>query len=1271
MRQRAGWLAAPAVGIALVVLLLACGAARAGDMRDPRLDQALELADQGRFADAAPLVGAALDDAADDTARWSAQETIATLAHLEGRDADALPLLSGLVASGEALFGAESPMLVPALRMLAATQGNLGDDAAATRTMLRTLRLTRVAAQAGEGQHGDLLVALSDMARAMLDAGDNMAAATLAADLAIQAYDGGPDGEAAGQEAQMLRALAHLRMGRPVDAASFALPVWRSGDAMAPDALELSAVLDDEFAASAEAEAGPEPDAEAVLNGWIASAADVAAAREARVSATSTGLEPMMAALGRGDAVAADGAARAAFDLVETDDPVAVTAYFALMTGTMNAGRPDLAAAWAFRLAGMPQGYLAGLAWDPGPRMREIADWLLSEGRSREAVAMAETALELAGLRGAAGGVDVQRLLTALGAASRETGDAAKAEDALTRAVALGDGGAHDPDRVRATLQALGDLALFLSDAGRADEAMKVFDRASALLDASPVGAESAAWVYLLGDYAPMLIASGDAARARALGDRAVGAARAEAGPTSRAMALALEQRTRIELGAGDAAAAQGSADQAVAAAAGDPAVTPAERDRLTVLAATARMQAGDTAGGAAMLARLGDTGAGGSVAVAGALAQAAVAEANAGDAAGARAMLAAAIAAVAADSPLQPYLTATDGALALILGDLEGAIADFRRATAALTQPDRRDEPRARDHLPLHVDAALRLAAAAEGTAGGASALNLATEAFQVAQRVNDIAAGAALGRAAARFRTTAPGAATLAREAEDAERAVAGARDAMLARVAEGADVTAERATLDSARARLLDVNDALAGAFPEYRAFADPRPLDLVATMRLLRPDEVLVLYATSDMGGIGGAESGVAMALTSDGYLWAPLPPRARVAAMTAALRCAAALTDARCGSAAKGTRGSFALDDGAADGADDGTNGFDYQAAQDAYAALLSPLEAALKGKTSLIVVPDRTLAAMPFHLMLTAPAGPGTSPRDAPWLIRRMSVAIAPSVASLAALRAGGARGSGASLAFLGVGDPLIGAARSGALPADCGGGRGQMLYAAALDAPSVILARGGSAGATVADLPALPDTRCELTATAAHFGTGARLLLEGDATEAGIKAMSASGDLARYRVLSFATHGLVAGELGASDAGLVLTPPAAPSADDDGILTSEEIAGLRLDADFILLSACNTASGSRGSNESLSGLASAFFLAGARSLLVSHWPVYSDAATRLTTGMFDALAADPGIDRAEALRRSMLAILDDPASDATRLQPAYWGPFVLVGGAG
>ena len=134
------------------------------------------------------------------------------------------------------------------------------------------------------------------------------------------------------------------------------------------------------------------------------------------------------------------------------------------------------------------------------------------------------------------------------------------------------------------------------------------------------------------------------------------------------------------------------------------------------------------------------------------------------------------------------------------------------------------------------------------------------------------------------------------------------------------------------------------------------------------------------------------------------------------------------------------------------------------------------------------------------------------------------------------------------------------------------------------------------------------------------------------------LKRLNATNGLAGYRTLHFATHGLLAGEtetLGSgAEPALLLTPPSTASEADDGLLTASEVAQLKLDAEWVVLSACNTASADKGGGEALSGLARAFFYAGARALLVSHWYVDSDAAVKLVTSAFSALQRDPAIGR-------------------------------------
>jgi CHAT domain-containing protein len=199
---------------------------------------------------------------------------------------------------------------------------------------------------------------------------------------------------------------------------------------------------------------------------------------------------------------------------------------------------------------------------------------------------------------------------------------------------------------------------------------------------------------------------------------------------------------------------------------------------------------------------------------------------------------------------------------------------------------------------------------------------------------------------------------------------------------------------------------------------------------------------------------------------------------------------------------------------------------------------------------------------------------------------------------------------------------------------------------------------------------PPLPETSDELCDVARRLGAGdADVWLGARATETAVKNLSARGILDDYATLHFATHGLVAGTFkGMAEPALMLTPPSAASVEDDGLLTASEVTQLKLDADWVVLSACNTAAGGAEGAEALSGLARAFFYAGARSLLVTHWEVESAAAVALTTKAFTAAQKAPGIGRAEALRQSMLALIADPGSGGRNAHPSVWAPFVLVG---
>ena len=309
------------------------------------------------------------------------------------------------------------------------------------------------------------------------------------------------------------------------------------------------------------------------------------------------------------------------------------------------------------------------------------------------------------------------------------------------------------------------------------------------------------------------------------------------------------------------------------------------------------------------------------------------------------------------------------------------------------------------------------------------------------------------------------------------------------------------------------------------------------------------------------------------------------------------------------------------------------------------------------------------------------PLGTLADYRNAAWLGARQPITVLPSVASLKALRQF-AKASRASKAYLGVGNPLLdgpqddprwGAhykkqAEAARAKQQCPRTLPQRIAQAAARplAGFAKLFRGAQTDIEeVRRWTPLPETADELCEVGRRLGVPeSEILLGQRATEAALKDLSDKGRLTDYAILHFATHGALTGQVqGSAEPGLILTPPAKGTSDaaalerDDGFLTASEIATLKLDADWVILSACNTAAGggqtdagaSGETAEPMSGMARAFFYAGARTLLVSHWEVGSDAAVKLTTKAFAELKSSPAIGRAEAFRRS------DARSDCER----------------
>ncbi|WP_336980695.1 CHAT domain-containing tetratricopeptide repeat protein [Altererythrobacter fulvus] len=285
-----------------------------------------------------------------------------------------------------------------------------------------------------------------------------------------------------------------------------------------------------------------------------------------------------------------------------------------------------------------------------------------------------------------------------------------------------------------------------------------------------------------------------------------------------------------------------------------------------------------------------------------------------------------------------------------------------------------------------------------------------------------------------------------------------------------------------------------------------------------------------------------------------------------------------------------------------------------------------------------------TLAYVPFSLMLTSEYKGGL--QKAPWLLRKASFQVVGNL-SLFGRRPGQVSGS-RELAFAGIG----GAEMPSAEPA-----------ATAKEGVALagLFRSGRPVLNSIAELPPLPNAAGELQAIAdALPGSDDVLLLGPDAAEENFKAR----DLSKADVIVFATHGLVAGEMRDLWEPALLLGTGSPDGGEDGLLGASEIARLRLNADWVILSACNTSSGDSVGAPLYSGLATAFSQAGARSLMLSHWRLRDDAAARLSVGTVRQAAA--GMDRAEALRQAQLALIGDRKVEGAA-HPATWAAFIIV----
>ena len=547
------------------------------------------------------------------------------------------------------------------------------------------------------------------------------------------------------------------------------------------------------------------------------------------------------------------------------------------------------------------------------------------------------------------------------------------------------------------------------------------------------------------------------------------------------------------------------------------------------------------------------------------------------------------------------------------------------------------------------------------------ASSQNVADETFSYADVLRGQSVQRALQASSVRSAAKNPELAALVRTSQDTDKrigaAVATLNNLLALSPAERDDKTvkitqAEIASLQAAKAQALK---DIAKKFPDYGNLTNPPPPNAGDLQKLLTADEALLSFYFGQY----------------DSFVWVV---RKDTPVQFARIKMTVGDLNARV------TKLREALEPQAAMISD--IPAFDLKLASELYDTLLKPSEATWKPAKNLIVVTNGALGLLPLSLLPTAPSEIKSnddplfsSYRAVPWLARTHAVTLVPSSSALQTLRKL-PPGKPSREALIAFGDPYFSqeqaneaSSQDNVKVADAGGGSNITRGLPLKRRNSPQLDKADSANLSM--LPRLPDTSAELRSIAAALQSDpAKVLNLGkDANEQRVKSMDLSG----FKVIAFATHGLVPGELdGLTQPALALSAPALSDSDGDGLLTMEEILTLKLDADWVVLSACNTGAGAGAGAEAASGLGRAFFYAGTRALLVTNWSVHSQSARELVTDLFKRQADDPKITRGEALRQAMMALADGPGyvgsdgkTEFAYAHPLFWAPYSIIGDGG
>ncbi len=518
-------------------------------------------------------------------------------------------------------------------------------------------------------------------------------------------------------------------------------------------------------------------------------------------------------------------------------------------------------------------------------------------------------------------------------------------------------------------------------------------------------------------------------------------------------------------------------------------------------------------------------------------------------------------------------------------------------------------------------------------------------TQAIGAADWVRGSSVQEALGDAAVRASATTPALAGVVRREQDAKNEVAGLRRYLSGETGSAnsplpviaAQMRERIAALEGERLKL---QAEIKTKFPDYEKLVHPAPPSVSEVAQQLEVHQaLLMLLPTSDAV-----------------YVWAVTADRPAAFARVE-------LKEEQVKALVARLRHQFDFAAGAG-------KQYDSAAAYELYDKLLAPLASAWQGKTQLIIAAGGALSQLPFAVLQTRPNGGFGA--NAPWLIRQAAIAQVPSLSAWLSIKAI-AKSQSAGAPLMAWGDPTFALNSTAATPGAPNNARSITLTRTAwlADLSNPNPGTNSSSALLYSDIPALPDTRVELLEIAQALKADADrdVVLGQSATRNSVLEASRSGLLATKRVIAFATHGLMAGDLpnltqpalAMAATGAESTQPLAP------LLTLEDVLTLKLNADWVVLSACNTAAADGKGEESLSGLARGFFYAGSRSLLVTHWAVESESARLLTTATFTHYVANPQAPKAESLRQAMLSVMAMPQYQ----HPAYWAPYALVGDGG